>query len=522
MIISFLPLNKKIQVEAGVNLYQAARENGIDLGGICSGYKSCGKCKALITKGNIKKYEPEELRLLSKDELDSGMRLTCCFTVVEDTCVILSTNRFNTDQISKKSDKIAIREESNNNQYGIAFDIGTTSVVAELWNLNEKEKLGQVSKQNPQTLYGADVISRITYANLSIDHLKKLSDTIRKCCNELIRELLDQYNIDRYSVESVVIAANTTMTHLFLNNSVQNMLRIPFIGNLYEGVEKKASQIGMEVHPKASVYIMPGIGGHVGSDTVACILAKDLLHINGNVLLIDIGTNGEIVLSKDGRLTACSTAAGPAFEGASLHQGMRAIDGAITKIEINQENITVDFIGSEKGNAYPIGICGSGVIESVSELLNHGIIDDTGRLLGIAGTKNYVTLWEETDRQVILTQKDIRELQLAKAAIYAGMCILLREEKITFSQLDKLYLAGAFGSNINIEKAINIGLLPNINPSKIEYIGNGALTGASKLLLSEVNKQDAEQIRLNTKHLELALSNDFQNEFINAISLPSK
>ncbi len=520
MFITFLPMNRAIQVEAGTNLYQAAIENGIDLGGICSGNRTCGKCKAFVTKGNSKEFKEEELSALTEAERIAGMRLTCCFSVVQDTCVIVTSNNSVKSHLIHKNINTIRNKNSENGQYGVALDIGTTSVVAELWNLKTKKSIDLRSKQNPQSRYGADVISRITYANNDPTHLEVMTKLIRLCCNELIIELSEHNNISNLEIISVVIAANTTMSHFFLGKSVETLSKLPFQGVSYKGEEWKPTDIGMDINVSGSVYVMPGIGGHVGSDTVGCILSRNMAYSQGNQLMVDIGTNGEIVLSKKGRLIACSAAAGPAFEGAALYQGMRAVEGAISKVEINQEKVSVEYIGAEKTSVIPIGICGSGVIEAVSELYRNSMMDDTGRLIGKAGIDNYVTLWKESGSQVILTQKDIRELQLAKGAIYAGILLLLKEEQMTIENLDNIFLAGAFGSNINLKKAIHIGLLPDIELEHIEYIGNGALAGASKILLGEISKHEADQISKATRHLELALCEGFQDKFIEALSFP--
>lgn len=555
MLVTFLPMNQKIIVDAGCNLYQVALDNGIDFGGVCSGNRTCGKCKAMITKGNNNKYREEELKFLTEEERNSGIRLTCCFTITEDTCVIVlgkNEKQRITENNLKDSLKVNLKENLKDNlevrikddltkslkdiHYGIAFDIGTTSVVARLWNMDQKKIVDEISTKNPQSLYGADVIARITYANVNPNNLKRLSYLIRECCNTLLLHLVTEHNINASQIKSAVIAANTTMSHLFLGKSVEKLAKVPFQGMSYEGIELKASDLGFHMNPNGQIYVMPGIAGHVGSDTLGCILAKDLNHIKGNHLLVDIGTNGEIVLAKEGEFIVCSTAAGPAFEGASLHQGMRAIEGAISKVNINKPIIEVEMIGPKKGVAliykmnmkeepkgdagdiYPIGICGSGVIEAASELLSNKIMDETGRLLGQEGEKNYVTLWKNNDKDVILTQKDIRELQLAKGAIYTGIILLLKEAELSPSQLDHIDLAGAFGSNIDLKKAIHIGLLPRIGLDKISYIGNGALDGASKVLLGEISKAEAENISKKIKHLELALCEDFQEEFLNAMN----
>lgn len=567
-------MNQKLIVDAGSNLFHAALENGINLGGDCAGNKTCGKCKALITKGNNKKYREEELKYLTEEERNIGIRLACCFTITEDTCVIISdknekqSNKENKikqsqkiwnnttsieqskeSQFSKAGNRVILENESLSNtlknewngnleniHYGIVFDIGTTSVVARLWNLEQKNVVDEISTHNPQSLYGADVITRMTYANSNPDNLRRLTNLIRECCNNLLLYLATEHNINKIQIESVVVTANTTMTHLFLGKSVEKFAKVPFERISYDGVELKAYDLGFHMNPNGQIYIMPGIAGHVGSDTLSCILAKDLNQVKGNHLLVDIGTNGEIVLAKAGELMVCSTAAGPAFEGASLHQGMRAIEGAISQVNIKNHTIEVTIISTEKErtfiynkdmkmqttaevrDTYPIGICGSGVIEAVSELLSNHILDKTGRLLGQAGENNYITLWKNDDKEVKLTQKDIREFQLAKGAIYAGIVLLLKKAKLSVSQLDHIDLAGAFGSNIDLNKAIHIGLLPPIGADKINYIGNGALDGASRVLLGEISKIEVERISKKIKHLELALSDDFQDEFLKAMN----
>lgn len=525
MFITFLPVYKQIQVELGTNLLQAARENGIHLGGVCSGQGYCGKCKVLVTKGNLKNFGREELTYLTQEERANGIRLACCFCVTQDTCVIIqgeSDSKGTEDNSSLTPSEPVSQSSRLVDPYGIVFDIGTTTVVGELWNLAKKEKSIQCSKHNPQSLFGADVISRITYANSSIDNRNRLTGLVRTCCNDVISELTTSVGLRRFDVTTMVICGNTTMSHLFLGKSVDSLMRVPFQGISYDKEVWKAADLHLDIKSDAEVYIMPGISGHVGSDTLGCIVSTKLASTKGTLLMVDIGTNGELVLAKDGKLMTCSTAAGPAFEGASLHQGMRADDGAISKVIINQDKIELDYIGSDKPGVFPRGICGSGLIEAVSELLTNQWIDETGRLLGEAGIKNQVTLWKSAESQVILTQKDIRELQLAKGAIYAGIQLMLREMQITMNEIDKIYLAGAFGSNVNLKKAISIGLLPDIDVNRIEYIGNGALAGASMLLLEEVSKMEAEAISRNISHLELAQCEEFSEEFMKALSFPQK
>lgn len=537
MKITFLPLSYKAEAKPGSNLFLLAREHGIDLGGICAGAKTCGKCKVLITKGNDRCFEKEEMLHLTGEERSKGYRLACCFSIKEDTCIILSSAGHNgnfSDSKHKTSNttyeesevqkeaKIAKEQSTHKNigsRFGIALDLGTTTVVAELWNLSEKRSLGRLTRLNPQRLYGGDVISRITYASQGKEHLQNLTKLVRQCCNELVKDLADIHGITTKGIDKVILAANTTMTHLFLGRSVDTLFKFPFQGGSYCGVKASSAEIGININPEGYIYVMPGIGGHVGGDTVGCILAKRLYQRKGISLLIDIGTNGELVLAKDGRLTACSTAAGPAFEGGALHQGMSALTGAITRVQITAEGTVLDYIGKEEG-AVPVGICGSGAIEAIAELYLAGWLDETGRLQGSAGETNEFTLWENLQKKVVITQKDIREIQLAKGAIYAGVVLLLKNENITIEQIDHLFIAGAFGSTLDVVKAVRIGLLPKIEENKVQLLGNASLLGAGKVLLDDKERVIAEETSPLVKHLELAVMEEFQEEFIKAMSLP--
>lgn len=540
MLVTLLPINKKIGIDINGNLLEIASNNGIDLGGICKGNKTCGKCRVLISKGNNHDYAKEELIALTDEERNAGVRLACCYTVKEDTCVILSSNQIDdkTKQIIKEkmeskyfkkykddSKAIKINQNANNTVYGVSFDIGTTSVVAKLWDLNNKICYGEISTLNPQSLYGADVISRITYADKSKENLDRLTQLIRNCCNDLIEKISTKNGVPIDNIISVVIAANTTMSHLFLGRSVHNLSKVPFQNVSYEGVKGKADEFDIRINNEGVIFVMPGIGGHVGSDTLGCILSGNLYLTNETILMVDIGTNGELVFVKNGKITACSTAAGPAFEGAAIQHGMRAIEGAIYGVEIKNNKINIDVIGYNTDpighKTEPIGICGSGIIEAISEFHKNGMMDDTGRLLGEYSNTNFVTLCKNSSNQIILTQKDIRELQLAKSAIFTGIMLLLKEENIELSEIDKFYLAGAFGNNINLDKAIHIGLLPNLDKEKYKNLGNGALFGADKILLGEISIDQAEQISKSVEHMELAVREDFEKYFINNLNFGS-
>ncbi len=552
MEVLFLPINQKITVNHGENLFQASREHGIDLGGVCSGGKTCGKCKVLITKGNTSPLALEELNTLTEEEIRRGMRLACCFSCTQDTCVILlDTNitkahaktdmncsssdvyngNVNNSNEKLRNEKLSNEKPDNENtsiydsknlsgSYGVAIDIGTTQVAALLWDIEKRCVLCEKSEPNPQYLYGMDVISRITFGSKSNANAEVLCKLIQKCCNQIINQMVSETNVNPKKIESIVVVGNTTMIHIFLERPLSNLLKVPFSNINYDGVECRAIDLGFLEYKDALIYVLPGIHGHVGSDTMGCIIEKNLHSIKGITLLVDIGTNGEIVLAKDGKIVVCSTAAGPAFEGATLQQGMVAKEGAITSVRIVGDKISVDYIGSDKENSYPIGICGTGVLEALAEFYANGYMDSTGRLLNEYGLENCVTLYNDDYHRVVLTQKDIREIQLAKGAIYAGIILLLKDTGISIKDVDRIYLAGAFGSKTNYEKIIKIGLLPKVNINIIKSIGNAALNGASKFLLGDISKKDIDVIAANCSYLELATNDEFNEVFIDSISFP--
>lgn len=485
MQVTFLPMNRIIQGNKGDDLLQLARSLSIDLNSVCSGNGTCGKCKVIITKGNYSVTEQEKIQL-NEGEIESGVRLACYFTIKEDTCVVVETVTREPleEPLNKKS------WDYNHKEAGVAFDIGTTSVEGRLYDLVDNQVLATSYKSNPQGAYGADIISRIQFSKMKNDNFQKLHELIVGCCEEMMEEMANRYDLPLQYVKKISAVGNTAMSRFFAND-------------FSEKNPPKFTKI-----PWAQIIIPENIGGHVGSDTLGCILATEVYNKNGIFLIVDVGTNGEIVLSQNGKLTACSTAAGPAFEGASISQGMKAHKGAISQVKIQGGRIHISVIGG--GN--PIGICGSGLIDTVAELLKGGLMDETGRLL------EEVTLSKSSNgSKITITQKDIRELQLAKAAIYTGITMLLKKEKVPLSKVDCLYLAGSFGNHMNVANAMAIGLLPALEEEKISLIGNGALDGAAKLLTGKIHLDTANEIGRKTRHMELASEPGFAEEYIQAI-----
>jgi len=420
--------------------------------------------------------------------------------------------------------------------YGAAFDVGTTTVVGSLLDLRTGEEVALCSAMNPQVSFGDDVLSRINHSSASPANLEQLRQAIIETVNQLMDSMCVEANVARQDVYELAFAGNTTMEHLLCGINVEPLGRVPFVPAYARAMTLLAGQLGILAHPQAAAYVFPIIGGFVGGDTVGCMLATKLAEQEGPTLLVDIGTNGEIVLAHNSELLAASTAAGPAFEGARISCGMRATGGAIEKIVL-ADDLRYNVIG----NVDPIGMCGSGLVDLCSQLLTVGVISSTGRMLlpdelppdlpkAIAdrvsvanGDQPQFLVADEGPRPVVLTQKDVRELQLASGAIRAGIRILLKEAGVCAGELKRVLLAGAFASFIRRSHAQRIGLLPGeIDHELIQYVGNASLSGARWALLSTNARRRAEDCARRTKHVELSQDLGFQMAFADAMIFPDK
>ena len=423
--------------------------------------------------------------------------------------------------------------DTTGRKYGLAVDIGTTTVVCTVVDLNTGSDMGVASALNTQAVHGADVISRINYSVENEDGLQELHDRVVQIINDLAQSACAEAGVNLDNVYEVSIVGNTTMTHLFLKIPVRNLALLPYVAVVSDPVEVTASQLGLNVNPGACVYVLPNIAGFVGADTVGVILASALHESDSIKLAIDIGTNGEIALGSRERLLTCSCAAGPALEGATITHGMRAAPGAIERVKLDGQPIC-STIEDEPAT----GICGSGLIDVVAEMLKVGIVDYTGRMMGAddpesevpSGLKEYLgkndeygphlVLSSSDEREVVITQKDIRQVQLAKGAIMAGIKILMSTLGVELDDISEVLMAGAFGNYIQKESAQRMGLIPNFPLEKVKFIGNAAASGAKMALMSREARKTAERISKNTEYTELAVDMNFQNEFIDAMMFP--
>ncbi len=416
--------------------------------------------------------------------------------------------------------------------YGIAFDIGTTTLVGILWDLEKSEMIDTMALTNTQNEFGSDVISRIQYCGKDPEKIGFLQKKVLSSLDNMIEGFVGKNSISPEQIQRITVDGNTTMSHIFAGYDPMSLALAPF-EPAYEGMKKfTAEELGVKSLNQATVTLLPNIAGHVGGDITAGIIATDILQSEGVTVFIDIGTNGEIVVTKDGKALACSTAAGPAFEGASIYQGMRAAAGAIERAEIRD-----DFYFKTIENFEPVGICGSGLINIIGELVKSKIINQTGKLLmksdlensGLPdnilnrlrirdNVKEFVLVFKEEGEDIVLTQKDIREVQLAKGAIHAGIRVLLKELDSSVEEVEKLIIAGAFGNFINKESAITIGLLPSVNPELIESVGNSAGAGTSMVLMSKEKEEMVKAIPGLVEHVELSYSQEFQDEYMKAMA----
>jgi uncharacterized 2Fe-2S/4Fe-4S cluster protein (DUF4445 family) len=418
--------------------------------------------------------------------------------------------------------------------FGAAFDVGTTTLAATLLDLCTGKDLAVTSRMNPQVSFGDDVLSRIGYASQSHEKLSELRDTIAKAVAEMTGELVEDAGVSRENVYELAFSGNTTMEHLLCGIDVTQLGSVPFAPAHERGLMLPASQLGPAIHHGGMAYVFPVIGGFVGGDAVAGILSTGMAYADGPTLMIDIGTNGEIVLAHDGELLAASTAAGPAFEGARISCGMRAARGAIEKI-VFADDVELSVIG----NVEPVGICGSALVDLAAGLLGAGIVTPEGRLLPAgelppsaapnlrrrvspgANGQGQFTLTDHGRTPLAVTQRDIRELQLATGAIRAGVSILLRKAGIAAGDLRRVLIAGGFGSFIRRSNAQRIGLLPaGVPRNLIRYVGNTSLSGAKWALLSTAARKEAERLAAATKHVQLSEDADFQAEFAEAMIFP--
>lgn len=552
--VKFLPSNEIVEVKEGTTVLESARLAGIIVESPCDGIGTCGKCKVKIEKNQQDNVCAGEGRhKLSKEEKDEGYVLACQTTVQADveiitmstkqqnkTLKILSDGRNLKYSIDPYVNKIyddgvtkitaggtLIGDETGDTTsafYGVTVDIGTTTLVSALIDMRTGNEIDNVSSLNPQSLYAQDVLTRIKFASTD-DGLKTMFDGISNEINDMIGMLCDKNNVARENIYEVIYSGNTTMIHLAADINPKSLGKYPYTPVLKGGCTLPASEIGISISPYGIVYFPPIISAYVGPDITSGVLVTDLKHQRGTTLLIDIGTNGEMVIARDGALSSTSTAAGPAFEGMNITFGMRAGKGAIEYFDIDDKRqVTVKTIGGAKAK----GICGSGLFDIVGELVRTGIITSNGRFIKKellddkdalkARLKTYdgKIAFEVADG-IFLTLKDIRQVQLAKGAVRAGVEALMLSQKVQAEEVDSVLIAGSFGYHLRSKSLVHMGILPMCMENKIEFVGNTSKTGGSAFLLHAAYRDSMKKLVEDIHSVELANIENFDKIFVKSM-----
>ncbi len=536
--VHFLPEGKTVFVPEGTTLLEAAGQSHLPLDAPCGGMGSCKKCLVRLMDAG---QEQEVLACQTRIDRDMTVYLNQdtdhrilqqgVLRPVHIDPSVTSVYQDGAFQV-RYNDEILATKETDPPLYGIAFDIGTTTVVGYLMDLKTGASLASVSMLNPQFQFGADVIMRANYA---LEHGEKpLSDAIRGALNTLIDKAAKEAGINPEDIYLITAVGNTCMHHLLLGLSPKSLVLAPYLPLVTDPLTVSAGEYGLQIHPNGKLHVLSNIAGFVGADTVSVLLAVDFDTIEKQTLIIDIGTNGELVMGNKEEAYTCSTAAGPAFEGAKITCGMRGAKGAIDHVTM-QDGV---FSYTTVGNAEAEGICGSGLIDLAAVLLDAGVIDDSGKLLDpdelppraatlrsriqtIDGIKAFV-IRDDPEKPVFLNQKDIREIQLAKGAISAGIVLLADTLKLPLNEIQEVLIAGAFGTYMNPESACRIGLIPPVLQKRISPIGNAAGEGAKIALLNQKEAQKSANTAKRIHFLELANHPDFEDTFIDSLAFPTK
>jgi uncharacterized 2Fe-2S/4Fe-4S cluster protein (DUF4445 family) len=484
--ISLQPLGKKITVNCGTPLIDVLHEYGVEFP--CGGKGTCGRCKVKLLQGELQEDAVQQQKL-KKLELDKEWRLACFCKAESDITIEIAQFE---DIILADNSMFSF---SPGKGFGIAVDVGTTTLVAQLLDLKTGHVLDASTALNPQVKFGSDLISRIqSCLDGKQDEMQML---IRQKTGELIQSLLEKHPV---KISKVVLVGNTAMHHIFSGLNVQPLSFYPFESPDLGMQPFSAEQLGWKLSSKTEIRFYPSIGSFVGSDILAGIAATNMAEREKYSILIDLGTNGEIVLGNREKIICASTAAGPAFEGAKISRGMRAVTGAISSVQIENGKMNCHVIG----NVTAKGICGSGLIDAMAVLLQQGKI-------GMFGEINSGEEKIELTKSIFLTQQDIREFQLAKAAIAAGLQILLNTFEIIFDEVENVFIAGGFGNFLNLKHVIQTGLIESTE-EKIVKMGNTALIGAKMFLFG--NESFIQQILEKTSHINLEGDSNFQDIYI--------
>jgi len=428
-------------------------------------------------------------------------------------------------RVALRGDHVVALLPQNTRMLGLAVDVGTTKVAAYLLDLESGDVLTARGGMNPQIRYGEDVISRIDYSNENEGGRETLQGSVIAALNGMLDEMCGEADVSPEQIVEAVIVGNTAMHHLLAGLPVRQLATAPYVPAVGEAIDLQAGEIGLDISPGAFIHLAPNIAGFIGADHVSMVLSTDVWQTEKTVIALDIGTNTEITLAVGGRMLSCSCASGPAFEGAHIRDGMRAAPGAIERVRIKNGQLDIYTIGEKP----PVGICGSGILDAVAELLKDGIIDHRGSFLeGAPNVREGMSTQhkefllvpaEETGhgKDMVVTRADINEIQLAKGAIRAGLKILLEEGGIEAGDIDEFILAGAFGTYLDVGSAMTVGMFPELPRNCFRQVGNAAGTGAQQMLISGERRRVADGIPGRVEYVELTTHTGFEKAFMKAM-----
>lgn len=548
--VNFIAKGLTAEIKEGTTILEAARSVGVLIESPCNAEGTCGKCKVKVNPQHLHHLLHDGTHHLSQDEEAEGFALACQAKVTGDVDVEIITNNHNKTLkilshgesfdikidafIKKEFDGVQktivsagekmIGEEAGDTSllnYGVVVDIGTTTLVTSLVDLGTGDELASISSLNPQSLQAQDVLSRIKYASTE-EGLQVMYSEIIKEINRMIAEIAREAGVSRKNIYEVIFSGNTCMIHLAANVNPASLGKYPYDPNIRGGSHISAVEHGVDIAEGGLIYLPPIISAYVGPDITSGVLASRLQDRKGVTLFVDIGTNGEMVIGSDGQLSATSTAAGPAFEGMNISHGMRAAKGAVEFFDIQQDgSIIIKTI--ENGKA--VGICGSGLLDIIGELVANGVIGKNGKFVSPDNpglkpelskriVKHDGKLVFEVAGGVFLTQKDVRQVQLAKGAVRSGIEFLLKSKGVKADEVDKVLIAGSFGYHLRAKSLINIGLLPENFAGKIDFIGNTSKSGGRAFLLNVAYRQEMEELVKDIEVVELANHEDFDKVFV--------
>ncbi|MBA3028233.1 MAG: DUF4445 domain-containing protein [Desulfobacteraceae bacterium] len=527
--ITLEPSRRRLNCAEDQTLSEVFGRLGVATGATCGGRGTCGHCAVLVTRGDVLPPLEWEMNTLGRDKVQSGWRLACQTFIRSDVAVFIpqedhSTGpRLLTEGISSfhgSKTAVPVRKIGIGRMgTGLAVDLGTTKIAAYLVDLKTGETLAQAGRINPQTAYGEDLMARIHHAFKSTDGGGQLRNSVVRAINGLSRQLCDRTGQTTRHIQEAVVVGNTAMHHFLIGLPVRSLGCSPYIPAEINAMEVPAPSLNLNFSPEGNVYFPPNIGGFVGGDHVAMLMGSGMTEKKGVVLGLDIGTNTEISLIVHERHWVCSAASGPAFEGAHIRFGMRSATGAMEKIVIRNKKIEYKTVDGGS----PKGLCGSGILDLVAQMLKAGIIDRKGKInvdcpdcrVGINAEPEFVVIPADRNNglEITFSRGDISEIQLAKAAIRTGTSILLWHAGIHENDIDEVVIAGAFGSYLDIQSGMDIGMLPRIGPEKYIQVGNAAGSGARIMLLSPEKRKKAEGMARGATHVNLASEKDFSSIF---------